>query len=111
MISNSTFVIATLCMGLVTFILRAAPTVVPKRWLQSVLLKALNQALPLCVMIILILASIPLNSENENFVPLLAQVLALILVLLSYMKFRNVLIAMIVGVASLNGILWLFNGF
>ncbi len=109
MLSNTTFVVATLCMGLVTFILRAAPTMIPKLWLQSDLLRALNRALPLCVMVILTLVALPLDATDNTHLPLLAQLVALVLVLLSYIKFRNVLVAMVVGVASLNGLLWLLD--
>lgn len=101
--------LAVLAMGAVTFAIRAAPLFLPKIWLQSALLKALNFALPLCVMTLLILASLQLKQALVQPLYLLAEVLALLLVLASYMRWRNVLVSMVVGVAALNGWLWLFQ--
>lgn len=101
--------IAVLAMGAVTFALRAAPLFLPKIWMQSALLKALNFALPLCVMTLLILASLKLDAAFSQPRYLLAEVLSLLLVLASYMRWRNVLVSMVVGVAALNGWLWLLQ--
>lgn len=102
MLSNGTFVAAAIGMSLVTFALRSAPTLMPKSFLHSPLLSALNRTLPLCVMVILLLFSLPFNGVAGSYWPLLAQVLALVLVLISYMRFANSLLSMVVGVASLN---------
>ncbi len=104
------WLVSVLAMGLITFLLRAAPTMLPKIWLKSTLLNALNFALPLCVMTLLVLTGLhwqtPLNAENGL---LAAQVSALMLVLVSYRYWRNVFISMIVGVAALNLVLYWFQ--
>lgn len=53
-------------MGVVTFALRAAPLVLPKAWMQSALLQALNFALPLCVMTLLVLSGLALNEAADK---------------------------------------------
>lgn len=108
--SNTVFLMALACMSAITFVLRAAPTLLPRKLLESRWLGALNFALPLSVMVVLILAALPLKTAllTQQWSMLLAQVLALLLVLLVYIKWRNVLVAMVTGVAALNAILWLF---
>ena len=109
--SNTVFLIALACMSAITFVLRAAPTLLPRKWLESPWLNALNFALPLSVMMVLILAALPLQSAvvEQNWRELVAQVLALLLVLMVYARWRNVLVAMVTGVAVLNLLLYLFN--
>lgn len=109
--SDGIFLLALLCMSVLTFLLRAAPTLLPRKLLESPWLNALNFALPLSVMVILILAALPLKAAvmNQQWQMLLAQLLALALVLLVYMRWRNVLIAMITGVAAVNVILSLLS--
>ena len=106
--SNTVFLLALLCMSVLTFVLRAAPTLLPRKWLESPWLGALNFALPLSVMAVLIMASLPLKPAfaQGQWVFLGAQILALVLVLLVYMRWRNVLVAMVTGVAALNGLLY-----
>ncbi|MBP6862973.1 MAG: AzlD domain-containing protein [Neisseriaceae bacterium] len=109
---NTTLILAgTVCMGVITFLLRAFPTLVPKAWLRSRLLSALNFALPISVMVVLILASLSLSLKADTFAwpRLSAEVLALATVLLTYVFWRNVFISVIVGVASLNGFIWLLG--
>lgn len=101
------WIMAVLAMGAVTFAIRAAPAVMPKRWLKSNLLMALNFALPLCVMTLLVLSSLHVDAPSRSSYYLLAEILALSLVWLSYRLWRNVLVSMMVGVAALNGWLWL----
>lgn len=100
---------ATLCMGVITFLLRAFPTLVPKAWLQSRMLTALNFALPISVMVVLILASLSLQTAGFALPRLGAEVLALATVLLTYVFWRNVFVSVIIGVASLNGFIWLLG--
>lgn len=107
-VNNSTFLIVLIATTLTTFFLRAAPIVIPRKWLASPLLQALNRYLPLCVMVALVLTTFT-KFESPIFVPATAQVLALIVVLMSYIRFKNVLLSMILGVSSLNGFLFLFD--
>lgn len=101
--------LALLCMGGVTFLLRAAPLFLPKGWLKSQLLTDLNAALPLSVMTLLLLASLHLDSFPQHTARLGAEVGAILCVLLAHIRWRNVLFSMIVGVGVLNGLLWLFQ--
>lgn len=109
--SHTLFLIALAAMSTITFFLRAAPTLLPRKWLESPWLNALNFALPLSVMTVLILAALPFKAAitDGNIALLLAQLGALVLVLLVYMRWRNVLVAMVVGVAAVNALLFLFQ--
>ncbi len=104
------WLLATLAMGAITFVLRAAPVWLPKAWLQSPLLRALNAALPLCVMVLLLLSSLSIGPQPEHPAHMLpAQLLALACVWLSYRLWRQVFVSMVIGVAALNGWLWLLS--
>ena len=109
--SNTVFLIALACMSAITFVLRAAPTLLPRKWLESPWLNALNFALPLSVMMVLILAALPLQGAvlEQNWRELAAQILALLFVLMVYARWRNVLVAMVTGVGVLNLLLYLFS--
>lgn len=103
------WLLAVLLMGAITFVLRAAPVLLPKAWLQSPLLRALNRALPLCVMALLLLSSLAIGTAPQSPQSphlLIAQILALACVWLTYRWRRNVLLSMVVGVAAINGWLW-----
>ena len=100
---------AIFVMGAVTFFLRAVPAILPTRYLSSVWLRALNYALPLCVMTLLVLSSLSLDYAKFDHTRLLCEIIALVLVVASYAYKRNVLISMVLGVAALNGALWLFG--
>ncbi len=110
---------ATFAMALVTLLTRLTPIILPKRLLDAPLLLAVNKALPLSVMTLLILTSLhwqqpkPIpNAMNMSLglSPLLvAEILALIVVLLSYHWKKQLLLSMLVGIASLNGFLWGLN--
>jgi len=108
MSSNSGFLIVLISTAVTTFFLRAAPIVIPRKWLASPLLQALNRFLPLCVMVALVLTTFT-KFEAPILAPAIAQVLALIFVLISYIRFKNVLLSMLLGVGSLNGLLYLFG--
>ena len=113
---NFYLVAATFAMALVTFLTRLTPLILPKRLLDAPLLLAVNKALPLSVMTLLILTSLhwqqpkPLPnamSMSLGLSPLLvAEILALLVVLLSYHWKKQLLLSMLVGIASLNGFLW-----
>lgn len=116
---NVYLVAATFAMALVTLLTRLTPIILPKRLLDVPLLLAVNKALPLSVMTLLILTSLhwqqPKAMPNAMIVslglsPLLvAEILALLVVLLSYHWKKQLLLSMLVGIASLNGFLWLLN--
>ena len=116
---NFYLVAATFAMALVTLLTRLTPIILPKRLLDAHLLLAVNKALPLSVMTLLILTSLhwqqPKPMPNAMSVslglsPLLvAEILALLVVLLSYHWKKQLLLSMLVGIASLNGFLWGLN--
>lgn len=114
---NFYLVAATFAMALVTLLTRLTPIILPKRLLDAPLLLAVNKALPLSVMTLLILTSLhwqqpkPMSmSMSLGLSPLLvAEILALIVVLLSYHWKKQLLLSMLVGIACLNGFLWLLN--
>ena len=116
--SSSYLIIATLAMAAVTFVTRALPALIPKKILDTPWLHRLNESLPLSVMVLLILTSLSyqglsanttLNSAELHL--LMAQIGALILVLLVYHISRQLLISMIVGIAAINGFIWLLSDF
>lgn len=116
---NFYLIAATFAMALVTFLTRLTPIILPKRLLDAPLLLAVNKALPLSVMTLLILTSLhwqqPKPMPNAmtmslGLSPLLvAEILALLVVLLSYHWKKQLLLSMVVGIASLNGFLWVLN--
>ena len=117
---NFYLIAATFAMALVTFLTRLTPIILPKRLLDAPLLLAVNKALPLSVMTLLILTSLHWQQQPKpmpnamsmslGLSPLLvAEILALLVVLLSYHWKKQLLLSMLVGIASLNGFLWLLN--
>ena len=120
---NVYLVAATFAMALVTLLTRLTPIILPKRLLDAPLLLAVNKALPLSVMTLLILTSLHWQQPKAmpNAMPnamsvslglsplLMAEILALIVVLLSYHWKKQLLLSMLVGIASLNGFLWGLN--
>ena len=116
--SSSYLIFATFAMAAVTFITRALPALIPKKLLDTPWLHRLNESLPLSVMALLILTSLSyqglsehagLNSAEVHL--LMAQIGALLLVLFIYHLSRQLLVSMIVGIAAINGFLWLFTHF
>lgn len=99
--------VSIVAMGVITFILRAFPLIVPRRILTSRYLKSLNVAFPISVMMLLILDS--LGVELHAFVPVVitCKLMALVVVFFSYYFWRNVFVSIIIGVAALNLFLWL----
>lgn len=116
--TSSYLIMATLAMAAVTFVTRALPALIPKKLLDTPWLHRLNESLPLSVMVLLILTSLSyqdltkntgLNSAEVHL--LMAQIGALLLVLLVYHTSRQLLVSMVVGIAAINGFLWLFDTF
>ena len=103
---------AIFAMAGVTLLTRLTPIILPKRLLDAPLLLAVNKALPLSVMTLLILTSLHWQQGNQNMTlsPLLvAEILALIVVMISYHWKKHLLLSMIVGIASINGFLWILG--
>ena len=114
--TSSYLIAATLAMAGVTFITRAIPALIPQKLLDKPWLHRLNESLPLSVLALLILTSLSYQDltlktglNNAELHLLLAQIGALLLVLLVYHVSRQLLVSMIVGIAAINGLLWLFN--
>lgn len=109
MLPTPLLLIGIVLMGVITLILRAFPTLVPQRLLRQRWLLALNFALPMAVMTILIMASLNLFTEQFTTTRLSAEIFALVFVLLSYIRWRNVFISLAVGIGSLNALLSLLQ--
>ena len=116
--TSSYLIVATLSMAAVTFITRAIPALIPQKLLDKPWLHRLNESLPLSVLVLLILTS--LAYQELSFTTdltdaalhlLLAQIGALLLVLFVYHISRQLLVSMVVGIAAINGLLWLFSHF
>ncbi|PMS22593.1 AzlD domain-containing protein [Trinickia dabaoshanensis] len=76
----------------------AGITLMHRSVLRSAWMTMLNRELPLCVMVILVTHSLSASSPAS---PLGAQIVALAAVALSYLRWRNALLSMIVGLAVL----------
>lgn len=109
MLPTPLLLVGIILMGGITLILRAFPTLVPQRLLRQRWLLALNFALPMAVMTILIMASLNLFTEQFTMIRLSAEIIALVFVLLSYIRWHNVFISLAVGIGSLNAILLLLQ--
>ncbi|MDN6275463.1 AzlD domain-containing protein [Psychrobacter sp.] len=116
--TNSYLIFATIAMAAVTFITRVLPALIPKKLLDTPWLHRLNESLPLSVMVLLILTSLSYQDltltaaiHRTEIHLLMAQIGALLLVLLTYHLSRQLLVSMVVGIASINGLLWLFSNF
>lgn len=116
--SSSYLILATFAMAAVTFVTRALPALLPKKLLDTPWLHRLNESLPLSVMVLLILTSLSYQNlsvttgmHSAELHLLMAQIGALLLVLLIYHISRQLLVSMVVGIAAINGLLWLFTQF
>lgn len=116
--SSSYLILATFAMAAVTFVTRALPALIPKKLLDTPWLHRLNESLPLSVMVLLILTSLSYQNlsvttgmHSAELHLLMAQIGALLLVLLIYHISRQLLVSMVVGIAAINGLLWLFTHF
>ncbi|MBO1517545.1 AzlD domain-containing protein [Psychrobacter celer] len=116
--SSSYLILATFAMAAVTFVTRALPALIPKKLLDTPWLHRLNESLPLSVMVLLILTSLSYQNlsvttgmHSAELHLLMAQIGALLLVLLVYHISRQLLVSMVVGIATINGLLWLFTQF
>lgn len=94
--------LAIAVMGGITFLLRALPLATHKVLSRSKLTAELNRRLPLCVMVVLLLVS--LKGTPAEPILLVSELLALCVAGLTYLRWRNPLLSVVVGVAALNGI-------
>lgn len=97
--------LAIAVMGGLTFLLRALPLAAWRQLARGRIAGELNRSLPLCVMVILLCAS--LQGGTGAAPQLLAELLALAIAGASYLRWRNPLISVVVGVLALNGVEWL----
>lgn len=116
--SSSYLIFATFAMAAVTFVTRALPALIPKKLLDTPWLHRLNESLPLSVMVLLILTSLSYQNlsatasmSSPELHLLMAQIGALLLVLFIYHISRQLLVSMVVGIAAINGLLWVFASF
>lgn len=111
--SNPIYLVSAIAaMAGVTLLTRCLPALLPKRLLDAPLLIAVNKALPLSVMTLLIMTSLPWQQGQPlvTLSPLLvAEMLALVVVLFSYHLKKQLLLSMLVGILSVNGFLWVFT--
>ena len=82
----------------ITILLRALPLLLPRSLLRTRLMLHLNQQLPLCVMVILVLHAVA--EPGTTFAPV-AEILSLVVVGASYVRWRNALVSVVVGLAAL----------
>ena len=94
--------LAIAVMGAITFLLRALPLAAHKPLSRSRLAADLNRRLPLCVMVILLLVSLKGAPADPSV--LVSELLALVLVALTYLRWRNPLLSVVAGVAVLNSV-------
>lgn len=92
-----------------TQLCRFIPEFLPKKVLESPVLQKLNRMLPLAILILLVLTSINLPHQRAELPLFLAQVLALVLVVVSYQKLKNTFLSVALGIAGLNGVLWIMG--
>ncbi|MBE2896397.1 AzlD domain-containing protein [Pasteurellaceae bacterium HPA106] len=83
-------------------ICRGFPLLMPASWLQMRWLQALNQMLPLCIMLILLLSSLSLPTLSGDWLPFARELAALCVVLISYRTWHNTLLSVVIGIVSIN---------
>ncbi|WP_301099150.1 AzlD domain-containing protein [Otariodibacter sp.] len=104
---NIIYMLIALVLG--TQICRFIPLVLPKAMVSHTILQKLNRILPLIIMILLVLTSLALPKEGTGYTLFIAQILALVTVILSYHWFKNILISVSLGVLNVNLLLWLLG--
>lgn len=85
-----------------TQLCRFLPLFLSKSILSSPILQKLNKILPLVIMILLVLTSLSLPKENENYHVFIVQIIALIGVILSYKWLKNILVSVGIGILTVN---------
>lgn len=85
-----------------TQICRFLPEFLPKKILSSPILQKLNKTLPLVIMLLLLLTSLTFPKNGEGVHLILAQTLALIGVLGSYIWLKNTFLSVALGILGVN---------
>ncbi|RIY35012.1 AzlD domain-containing protein [Psittacicella gerlachiana] len=105
-LSFSYLLLVILVLALGTSLTRFLPIFVPKKFMQAKWLVALNRNLSLCIMTILTLASLTIPDINHgakaDWQLIGSELLALVLVLAVYIRFKSTLLAVILGIACVN---------
>lgn len=81
-----------------TILLRAIPLLLRKSLLRTSWMLRLNEELPLCVMVVLVAHSLSTQGSSGS---LLAEMTALAAVAASYLRWRNALVSVMVGLTGL----------
>ncbi|MFA9501031.1 AzlD domain-containing protein [Mannheimia sp. E30BD] len=85
-----------------TQICRFLPEFLPKKVLSLPILQKLNKMLPLVIMVLLLLTSLTFPKSGEGPHLILAQTLALLCVLGSYIWFKNTFLSVALGILGVN---------
>lgn len=100
---NLTIIIALLSMSATIIFCRTLPLMLPRRWLNSRWIYRLNQQLPLCIMIVLLLSSLSLKGDiSASILTIVSELITITAVILSYHWKRNILLSVAVGIIILN---------
>lgn len=98
------WLLAILVMGAITFALRALPLALYRQLVSSRMVAALNERLPLCVMVVLLLFSLRGGMQAPGLAA--AEWVALAVVAAVHLRWRNPLASVVSGIAALNLALW-----
>jgi branched-subunit amino acid transport protein AzlD len=90
---------AVVLMSTLTIALRALPLLMNRSALRRPWMTALNRDLPLCVMVILVMHSL---SASHSTTHLAAEIVALGVVAASYLRWRNALLSVVIGLGTLT---------
>lgn len=82
------------------------PLFLPKCVLAAPVLHKLNRVLPLVIMLLLVMTSVKLPAAGADVPMFVAQTLSLVLVVATYHRLRNMLLSVVVGLMSLNALLY-----
>lgn len=105
--THSEMIAMLLALAAGTMLCRFLPLMISANFLAHPILQKLNRMLPLAIMVILVLSSLDFpTTSSANYSMLIAQILAMVLVLLSYRWFNNMLLSVACGIAAINGILY-----
>lgn len=92
-----------------TQLCRFTPEFLPKKVLSHPILQKLNQMLPLVILLLLVLTSLSIPHNTQETPKFIAQLFALVCVVLSYKWWKNTLLSVALGILSLDGFLWVLS--
>jgi branched-subunit amino acid transport protein AzlD len=96
-INEAWFAVAV--MSGITILLRSVPLLMRKSLLRTSWMLRLNRELPLCVMVILVAHSLGASGASNALLP---ELLALCIVAASYLRWRNALVSVVIGLGALT---------